>query len=223
LVSAQQAAYSVAGVDESVSYPASSPSLGSSQSRSPRHHHRSQAPVAGAVARESKKRKQQEQDTAEPDGSGGVKHNKKGKQRESNNKPPPARQTAVWVSQLPQSATQHQLKQVFSKAGLILEDAEGDPRIKLYYDDHQNFKGDALIVYLQAESVELAVRLFDDTELVLGSGEGNMSVKKAEWDKKKAAESSSGDGGDDATRPPPSRQSEQDKQRAKKRAANLKK
>lgn len=79
-----------------------------------------------------------------------------------------------------------------------------------------------MVVYLQAESVELAVRLFDDTELELGSGEGNISVKKAEWEKKKGGEGSNGVSGEAATREAPSRQSEQDRQKARKRADKLK-
>lgn len=111
---------------------------------------------------------------------------------------------------------------MFSKAGLILEDGNGDPRIKLYHDDEGRFKGDALIVYLQAESVELAVRLFDDTELVLGSGEGNMQVKKAEWEKKKPEEGGA-EGSGAGARDPPQKQSGQDKLKAKRRAEKLKK
>lgn len=37
-------------------------------------------------------------------------------------------------------------------------------------------------MYLKEESVELAIRLFDETELVLGKGEGVMRVKKRDWE-----------------------------------------
>jgi len=46
-----------------------------------------------------------------------------------------------------------------------------------------------LVVYLQKESVELAVRLFDQTELRLGSGEGVMRVQEAKFEEKKKKES----------------------------------
>lgn len=39
-------------------------------------------------------------------------------------------------------------------------------------------------MYLQKESVELAVRLFDQTELELGSGQGLIKVQEAKWEDK---------------------------------------
>jgi HIV Tat-specific factor 1 len=130
-----------------------------------------QTPVAAVLAREAKKRK-----SDDPSNS-----NKSKKPRPAKSAP---RNTAVFISHLPASTTPSLLASVFSKAGLILEDANGDARIKLYKDEHGNFKGEALVVYLKEESVELAVRLLDETELVLGSGQGDMRVKKAEWEKK---------------------------------------
>ncbi|KAI5478405.1 hypothetical protein MNV49_005154 [Pseudohyphozyma bogoriensis] len=166
LVSAQQAAYSVAGVDES-------------------------APVAGVVAREAKKRKADASDAS---------LTKKSKPTKSTQ----TRNTAIFITRLPPSTTTSQLASVFSKAGLILEDAEGNQRVKLYRNDEGRFTGQALIVYLKEDSVELAVRLMDETELVLGSGEGNMRVEKADWEKlpkdseweKKKEEGGSGKGED---------------------------
>ncbi|GAA5865513.1 hypothetical protein JCM1840_001424 [Sporobolomyces johnsonii] len=108
----------------------------------------------------------------------------------SNGQPPaskkPRANTAIFISHLPASTTAAALERTFSKAGLILEDATGAPKIKLYHDAATGkFKGEALVVYLQEASVELAVRLFDQTELELGSGDGVMSVAKAEWDSSK--------------------------------------
>ena len=51
-----------------------------------------------------------------------------------------------------------------------------------------------MIVYLQKESVELAVRLFDQTELRLGSGEGVMRVQEARFEEKKKKEQGNGNG-----------------------------
>lgn len=90
----------------------------------------------------------------------------------------------MFVSNLPLSTTITQLASVFSKAGLILEDGDGDPKIKMYKDEEGHFKGEALIVYLQEASVELAIRLLDETELELGSGEKVMRVKKAEFEQR---------------------------------------
>ncbi|GAA5863572.1 hypothetical protein JCM8547_007288 [Rhodosporidiobolus lusitaniae] len=151
VLKAQQAAYSVEGVDET-------------------------APVPSRDDKKGKKRK------ADSDANG------KAKKPRSN--------TSVFVSRLPPSTTVSQLVSTFSKAGLILEDVNGDPKVKLYKDGEGRFKGEALIVYLQEASVELARRLLDETELVLGSGEGTMSVKVATWErgeKKKEGEGKEGE------------------------------
>lgn len=80
------------------------------------------------------------------------------------------------------------LARIFGRAGLLMTDDEGNPKIKLYTDDSGAFKGDALISYFKGESVDLAVTLFDDTELEMGSGEGNIHVSKAEYKQKSKRE-----------------------------------
>jgi hypothetical protein len=94
----------------------------------------------------------------------------------------------------------------FSKCGMILQDAEGQPRIKLYTDENGKFKGEALVVFLQEESVGLAERLMDDTELRLGEGGDRIVVKKAEWSHKAAddAATRAGGGGDGGSSSKPS-------------------
>lgn len=70
---------------------------------------------------------------------------------------------------------------VFSRCGVIAEEIDrGKPRIKLYTDDDGNFKGDALVLYFRAESVDLAVQLLDDTEFRLGDGQ-KMKVAAADF------------------------------------------
>ena len=70
---------------------------------------------------------------------------------------------------------------VFSRCGVIAEEIDrGKPRIKLYTDDDGDFKGDALILYFRAESVDLAVQLLDDTEFRLGDGQ-KMKVAAADF------------------------------------------
>ena len=59
---------------------------------------------------------------------------------------------------------------------------DGASRIKLYYDDEGRFKGEALVMYFKEGSVDLAVRLLDETELELGEGMGVMRVRVAEYD-----------------------------------------
>ena len=63
---------------------------------------------------------------------------------------------------------------------------DGQPRIKMYYDDEEKFKGDALVMYFKEGSVDLAITLLDDTELEMGAGYGNMRVRVAEYDKAQA-------------------------------------
>jgi HIV Tat-specific factor 1 len=96
---------------------------------------------------------------------------------------PAPKKTAVWVTNLPPNATPSKIASVFSKAGVLLDGDDGQPRIKLYYDDEGNFKGEALVMYFKEGSVTLAETLLDDTELELGSGYGNMRVKVAEYEK----------------------------------------
>lgn len=94
--------------------------------------------------------------------------------------------TAVWVSNLPPDTTLEQLANVFSKAGVLLIGDDGEPRIKLYYDEGGKFKGEALIMYFKEGSVDLAVTLLDDTELEFGAGCGNMRVREAEYQHSKS-------------------------------------
>jgi HIV Tat-specific factor 1 len=133
----------------------------------------------------------------------------------------PPKATAVFISGLPFSTTLTQLSSVFSKAGLILEDGDGNPKIKMYKNEQGHFKGEALVVYLQEASVELAIRLLDETELELGSGEGVMHVKKAEFDQRSQVEGSKGKEKADGA-PKDSKKSELEKQKAGKRAEKLK-
>lgn len=108
-------------------------------------------------------------------------------------KPPKLRQarpiTDVYVSNLPPTTTKTQLAELFSRAGLLMttaaeggDDEEVEPKIKMYKDATTGeFKGDALISYFKPASVDLAIKLFDDTPLEFGTGQGNMRVSKAEF------------------------------------------
>ena len=80
---------------------------------------------------------------------------------------------------------------VFSKCGVIAEEIDGrKPRIKLYMDDQGNFKGDALIVYFRAESVDLAIQMLDDTAFRFGAAgpTGKMKVQAADFSYKSQQE-----------------------------------
>lgn len=84
-----------------------------------------------------------------------------------------------------------EVRAVFSKCGVIAEEIDqSKPRIKLYTDDQGNFKGDALIVYFRAESVDLAVQMLDDTDFRFGEAgpSGKMKVQAADFSYKNQQE-----------------------------------
>ncbi len=92
--------------------------------------------------------------------------------------------TAVYVTSLPTDITLDEVHTVFSRCGVIAEEIDrGKPRIKLYTDEEGNFKGDALIVYFRAESVDLAIQMLDDTDFRLGQPgpAGKMKVAAADF------------------------------------------
>ncbi|KAL8873174.1 MAG: hypothetical protein Q9174_001310 [Haloplaca sp. 1 TL-2023] len=92
--------------------------------------------------------------------------------------------TAVYVTNLPLDVSVQEVSEVFSRCGVIAEEIDrGKPRIKLYTDDNDNFKGDALILYFRAESVDLAIQMLDDTDFRLGQSVpgGRMKVAAADF------------------------------------------
>lgn len=58
------------------------------------------------------------------------------------------------------------LHDAFQKYGFIAESDSGEPRIKLYLNPDGTPKGDALVVYVYPQSVNLAVQMMDEAELV---------------------------------------------------------
>ncbi len=87
----------------------------------------------------------------------------------------------MYVTSLPDDTTAEEVQTVFSRCGVIAEEIDsGRPRIKLYTNEQGNFKGDALIVFFRAESVDLAIQLLDDTEFRLGRGP-KMRVAAADF------------------------------------------
>ena len=112
----------------------------------------------------------------------------------------PRENTAVYVTGLPLDVTVEEVAGVFSKkCGVIAEEIDsGRPRIKLYTDAEGRFKGDALIVFFKAPSVQMAITLLDDTEFRFGEGgsSGRMSVVAADSSYKKVkTEDLAGDNG----------------------------
>lgn len=94
---------------------------------------------------------------------------------------PPSKNTAVFVSGLPPDTTASELATRFSKFGVLMEDDEGTPKIKLYADENEQFNGEALVVYFMDDSVDLAITMLDEAELRVGELGTMMRVKKAEF------------------------------------------
>ncbi len=85
---------------------------------------------------------------------------------------------------LPQDATVEEVEALFKKGGVILVDPDTQlPRIKLYRDENDALKGDALIVYFRPESVGLAIDLLHET-LFRADSKVTLSVEAAEFKEK---------------------------------------
>lgn len=106
------------------------------------------------------------------------------KKAKASAEPRERKNTAVYVTSLPTDITLDEVNRVFSRCGVIAEEIDrGKPRIKLYTDEEGKFKGDALIVYFRAESVDLAIQMLDDTDFRLGqpAAAGKMKVAAADF------------------------------------------
>lgn len=99
---------------------------------------------------------------------------------------PPSKNTAVYVTGLPPDTTAEELASRFSKFGVLMEDDEGSPKIKLYADEQGQFNGEALVVYFMEDSVDLVITMLDEAELRLGEPGTLMHVKRGEFGHKSA-------------------------------------
>ncbi|KAK9458754.1 uncharacterized protein V1516DRAFT_697440 [Lipomyces oligophaga] len=98
---------------------------------------------------------------------------------------PERKNTAVYITGLPTDVTQDELEKTFSRYGLIAEDlTTGQKRIKLYLNDNEEPKGDALIVFFKAESVSLAVDMMDDAPFRVGGNSDIIRVQPADMNYK---------------------------------------
>ena len=120
--------------------------------------------------------------------------NKPQKERKSKN-------TAVYVTGLPQDAEVDEIVQCFSKCGVLEEDDEGEPKVKMYAKDDGTFSGEALVVYFKEDSVLLALNVLDESELRLGDRMTTMHIAKADFaHKASGAAGSGGNSGEQKTR-----------------------
>ncbi|KAL6748789.1 hypothetical protein V8C86DRAFT_1109068 [Haematococcus lacustris] len=92
--------------------------------------------------------------------------------------------TSIYVSGLPLDVSVEEVSTVFSKFGLIKEQLNKQPRIKLYRDRASGeLKGDALVTFLREPSVALAVQLMDGTPFRPGMTR-TMTVQPAKFEQK---------------------------------------
>lgn len=94
----------------------------------------------------------------------------------------------MYATSIPLNADEEEVKQVFSRCGMIAEEIDsGKSRIKMYEDAQGQFKGDALVVYFRPESVKLAVQMLDDSDFRPGERgpDGKMRVQVADFSYKK--------------------------------------
>ncbi|KAG6842079.1 hypothetical protein C0991_002733 [Blastosporella zonata] len=191
LVKRQQAAYAVEGVDE-------------------------ETPAAPVLARENKKRKEPEDYTSATPISEAGPSIKRGKV-DKKERPPTERKsknTAVYVTGLPSDAEVEEIVERFSKCGVIEEDDEGDPKVKMYATDDGTFSGEALVVYFKEDSVLLALNILDDAELRFGDSSTVMKVAKADF-----AHKAKSAGGQHSTQP----RKTMDKKKASRRIGKMQK
>ncbi|XP_067855962.1 HIV Tat-specific factor 1 [Heptranchias perlo] len=74
--------------------------------------------------------------------------------------------TNVYVSGLPPDITNDEFVELMSKFGIIMQNPETEEyKIKLYKDKDGNLKGDGLCCYLKKESIDLALKFLDETEM----------------------------------------------------------
>lgn len=166
LVKRQQAAYSVAGVDE-------------------------EAPAAPVLARENKKRKGQVDYTSATTASEAGPSTKRNRAdvKEKHAAERKSKNTAIYVTGLPSDTEHDELVQRFSKCGVIEEDEYGEPKVKLYAREDGSFSGEALVVYFKEDSVTLALNILDEAELRIGQASSVMKVTKADFTHKNSGQS----------------------------------
>jgi len=131
---------------------------------------------------------------------------------------PPRANRAIYVTGLPLDATVSEVAEVFARKGGVIEEEieSGQPRIKLYTDEQGQPKGEALIHFFKAPSVDMAIMLLDGTDFRIGNGQGSgkMRVQAADMSYKKSQQN-------DATEKERPKTSLKDKQKIIKKTQKL--
>lgn len=87
--------------------------------------------------------------------------------------------TWIYVEGLPLTLTEDDIMEYFSKFGIINLEADKTPKIKLYYDENNKFKGSASICYLREASVELCIQLCDKMPYDYEHKDNILSISQA--------------------------------------------
>jgi hypothetical protein len=128
----------------------------------------------------------QQSNISETNGKTVVEDPEKPKKKRKNRKKKKLPLTWIYVEGLPGDITLDELKNHFSKVGLIaLNPADQQPRIKIYTDAETDLcKGDCSICYNSEDSVQLALDVFDGGYI---RPNFRISVTRAEFDHAKSA------------------------------------
>ncbi|KAI8318379.1 hypothetical protein GQ54DRAFT_300437 [Martensiomyces pterosporus] len=97
---------------------------------------------------------------------------------------PKRENTSVYISGLPLDTTEEEVAEYFSQCGAIMPDiSTNKPRVRLYRDNSGRPKGDGLVTYFKAPSVQLALDILDDSQFRT-TEPTRISVQKAVFEEK---------------------------------------
>ena len=135
------------------------------------------------LKRENKKRKAEEDYTSAGPANQSAISIKRGKneKKERLAAERKSKNTAVYVTGLPADTELEEVVELFSKCGVIEEDENGEPKVKMYAREDGSFSGEALVVYFKEDSVTLALTILEDAELRLGQPSTAMKISKADF------------------------------------------
>jgi HIV Tat-specific factor 1 len=114
-----------------------------------------------------------------------IKKKKKGQTQEQQTQQP--FNSSIYVTGLPTDLSMTELLQYFEKkCGQVkLDSVTAEPKAKFYLDENKKPRGDALITFFKAPSVDLAITLLDETEIRPGF---KIHIEPAQFTPKESTE-----------------------------------